>query len=126
MTALPKTLPTTQRPAITAAALNEYPEPTSFEMLLGRNLRVMRILHGYTLETIADKLGCHRSHLCNLERGRVAMSLRILYNYCGLLSVTPADVLPTMAEAAAIGQREWARVAAERGVRQEEGQRDGE
>ena len=43
--------------------------------LANKNLKYLRKLRGWTQEEFASKLGISRSHLCDIEKGRKAVSL---------------------------------------------------
>lgn len=45
---------------------------------MGLEIKVYRIRKGITQRELADMLGVSQAHLCNVEKGRLALSLKLL------------------------------------------------
>lgn len=60
---------------------------------IGAQLCVARKNAGLLQADVASKLGFGVSYYCNIERGKVALSLTRLVQLCELLNVTPGTVL---------------------------------
>ncbi len=45
---------------------------------MGLEIKVHRIRKGITQRELADMLGISQSHLCNVENGRLSLSLKLL------------------------------------------------
>ncbi len=48
------------------------------QISMGKKVRELRMEAGLSQETFADKAGIHRSHLGEIERGEVDMSISML------------------------------------------------
>ena len=72
--------------------------PTSFvegdlQRTLGRNLRRLREGRGVSQETLAERLGYHRTYLGGIERGERNLTLRTVERLAVALEVEPIDLL---------------------------------
>jgi transcriptional regulator with XRE-family HTH domain len=61
--------------------------------MLGRNIRVLRLKRGWTLEELAFRSGVHANYLGDAERGRRNLSLASLNKIARGLGVEPAVLL---------------------------------
>jgi transcriptional regulator with XRE-family HTH domain len=60
---------------------------------VGRNLRAYRVAHGWSQETLAEKLGVHRTYMGGVERGERNLTLRSLERIAARLSLDPVELL---------------------------------
>ena len=56
-----------------------------------KRLKVLRELHDYTQEYVADKVGLSQAAYGNLERGSSEISIKNLINVCKVYSITIDD-----------------------------------
>lgn len=57
-------------------------------IILGKNIRKYRLMHGFTQEKLADKCGCSNSHIGQIENVRGIPSLDMVVRIANALSVT--------------------------------------
>ena len=55
---------------------------------IGRRIRELRTAKHMTQEYLADSVGVNVSHISNIERNKVSVSLSLLVNICNSLDVT--------------------------------------
>ena len=56
-------------------------------IILGKNIRKYRLMHGFTQEKLADKCGCSNSHIGQIENARGIPSLDMVVRIANALSV---------------------------------------
>lgn len=61
---------------------------------LGAAIHDIRTAAGLTQDVVADKIGCTRSSIANIEAGRQDTTITRLADIADLLGVSPADLLP--------------------------------
>ena len=57
---------------------------------LGERLKAIRNLHGYTQETLAEKVGINLRQLARIEAGESFVTSDTLYRICVVLGISPA------------------------------------
>jgi len=62
---------------------------------IGERLRLARKEKGLTQDQVAAAISLERTSVTNIESGRQRLPLHTLYQYCGLLGVPVAALLPT-------------------------------
>ena len=60
---------------------------------VGRNLRAYRLDRGWSQETLADKLGVHRTYMGGIERGERNLTLKSVERIAARLRVDPLELL---------------------------------
>jgi transcriptional regulator with XRE-family HTH domain len=78
--------------------------------ILVERLRLRRMRLRMNQEAVAHALGLTRTSIVNMEACRQPVALHYLYQWCELLGVEPAEVLPTCQEVCEFIQgdnRQW-------------------
>lgn len=65
---------------------------------LGRELRARRKERRLTQEELATKLGMRRTSIANMEAGRQATPLHVIYQMCEILEISVREFLPPVHE----------------------------
>lgn len=65
----------------------------SLRAQLGRRLRILRAVHGWSQEALADASGLHRTYISAIERGRCNLSLDNLERLAAAFGVTSSALL---------------------------------
>lgn len=60
---------------------------------LGRRLRILRAVHGWSQEALADASGLHRTYISAIERGHCNLSLDNLERLAAAFGVTSSALL---------------------------------
>ena len=60
------------------------------QMMIGKKVRELRMESGLSQESFADKAGIHRSHIGEIERGEVDLTLSLLVRIAQTLEVPPS------------------------------------
>ncbi len=68
-------------------------EKHNIQILIGQNLRNIRISLGLTQEEVAESLGLAPRYLSDIERNKTKGSITTLVKLCNLYNVTPTIVL---------------------------------
>lgn len=71
----------------------EDKEYEKFELAFIQRLIVRRKVLGLTQKDMAEKLGCSKTHVCNIENGNTKISAYHLMKWCSILDISPSDVL---------------------------------
>ena len=61
--------------------------------ILARNLRSLRLEHGWSQERMAEKCGLHRTYVGAIERGERNVTLDTLQQLASSLGVTSAELI---------------------------------
>ena len=61
--------------------------------VVGRNIKSLRKLEGWSQETLAAKLGCTRSAVSLYESGRISPKMSMLEKLAALLGVSVAELV---------------------------------
>lgn len=77
------------------AAAKPPPSPKEASPIIhhGRRLKHARLLKGYTLKQLAEKVDCSESMISKLENSRLSPSLAMLHRIAAELDVTVSDLL---------------------------------
>lgn len=70
------------------------PDEPRFYLLLGANIRSVRLDRGLTQGDLAAAIGLDRSSIANIERGRQKVPLYAFTLLTEVLSQDPAELLP--------------------------------
>ena len=62
-------------------------------ILIGLILRQHREQCSLTQEYVAEKAGCHASYLSTIENGKAYLSIRVLFELCKALKISPSDLI---------------------------------
>jgi transcriptional regulator with XRE-family HTH domain len=65
----------------------------NIQVQLGARIRELRLEKGLSQEKLADACGLHRSHMGEIERGNVNVTLSTLLAIAQKLQTTPAALL---------------------------------
>ena len=68
-------------------------EKNTLQILIGKNLKNIRISLGLTQEEVAESLGLAPRYLSDIERNKTKGSLTTLVKLCNIYKVTPTVVL---------------------------------
>ena len=68
-------------------------EPLTALQLFGATVRARRKALGLTLRALAANTGLHRSHLSDIECGKVSITLDTLFHLAAALDVPPTHLL---------------------------------
>jgi transcriptional regulator with XRE-family HTH domain len=60
---------------------------------LGKNVRRLRVAHGWSQEDYADRAGIHRTYVSDIERGRRNPSVTLIEKLAKPLGVTAGQLL---------------------------------
>lgn len=60
---------------------------------IGINIKIKRIRQGISQAKLAKLLGVSAAHLCNIENGKVKISLNMLYKLTGFFKCSLDDLL---------------------------------
>lgn len=60
---------------------------------IGINIKIKRIRQGVSQAKLARILGVSAAHLCNIENGKVKLSLKMLYKLTGFFECSLDDLL---------------------------------
>lgn len=60
---------------------------------VGRRIAKFRKRMGLRQYEVAEKIGVNDKHISNIETGRCAPSLELIMKLCGVLQITPNDLL---------------------------------
>ena len=60
---------------------------------LARRVRVLRAVHGWSQETLAELAGIHRTYISNIERGRCNVGIETLDKLARAFNTTAARLL---------------------------------
>lgn len=60
---------------------------------IGINIKIKRIRQGISQAKLAKLLGVSAAHLCNIENGKVKISLKKLYKLTGFFKCSLDDLL---------------------------------
>ena len=60
---------------------------------IGINIKIKRIRQGISQAKLAKLLGVSAAHLCNIEKGKVKISLKMLYKLTGFFKCSLDDLL---------------------------------
>lgn len=60
---------------------------------IGINIKIKRIRQGISQAKLAKLLGVSAAHLCNIENGKVKISLKTLYKLTGFFKCSLDDLL---------------------------------
>ena len=60
---------------------------------IGINIKIKRIRQGISQAKLAKLLGVSAAHLCNIENGKVKISLKMLYKLTGFFECSLDDLL---------------------------------
>lgn len=75
--------------------------PVTVSDLVGNVIRRKRLYYGVTQEGLADMIGVTRTHICNIEAGRLQMiGLDLLWDIAAALGVDTRSLIPTIEELA--------------------------
>lgn len=66
--------------------------------VMGRRIREARIKNGLTQENLAQRVSLTRTSITNVEKGRQAIQIHVLYNFAAALNLEPKDLIPLMRE----------------------------
>ncbi|MBO7928085.1 helix-turn-helix transcriptional regulator [Pseudoalteromonas sp. K222D] len=66
--------------------------------LIGMNIKLARIKHGFSQAELAHKLGVEQSYISRIESGSVAVSCQKIYEVIHLLGCDMIDVFPNAQE----------------------------
>ena len=69
----------------------ETPSPSLVS--LGRRVRVLRFLNGWSQEVLAEMCGVHRTYICSVEKGRCNLSLRRLEKLAAAFGLSVSELL---------------------------------
>ena len=61
--------------------------------IIGKNIRAWRKRCGFTQASLAQEMGKTVDHIAHVESGRNGVSMRMLFDICAVLGVSPNDVL---------------------------------
>ena len=75
------------------ATLARAVNTTPMRQQLGRRIRVLRAVHGWSQETLAELSGIHRTYISNIERARCNVSLDTLDKLARAFNTTAAALL---------------------------------
>lgn len=62
-------------------------------MTPSENMKNLRLMHGFSLKEIADKIGCAPNTISNWERGVGSPKMHFVQSLCELYNVTPNQFL---------------------------------
>ena len=62
--------------------------------IIGEQIKVKRLANSLKQENLAFKVGLTRSSIAQIEAGKQAPSVYLLYRLCDALKITVSDVLP--------------------------------
>lgn len=65
----------------------------SVDQMIGMRIRASREAQGYSLQEVANEVGCTNVHLSTLENGRRRWNSEILFKTCLFLNIPPGLVL---------------------------------
>ena len=65
----------------------------ALQIVVGRNIRRLRLARGVSQEELADEIGVHRTYMGGVERGERNLTLRSLERLAERLGVTPLSLL---------------------------------
>ncbi len=68
-------------------------EYEKFETAFIQRLVMYRKALSLTQKEMADKLGCSKTHVCNIENGHTKISGYMLMKWCYVLNISPSDML---------------------------------
>jgi len=63
------------------------------QIVVGRNIRRLRLARGLSQEDLADEIGVHRTYMGGVERGERNLTLRSLERLAERLGVSPLSLL---------------------------------
>ena len=69
----------------------ETPSPSLVS--LGRRLRLLRVLNGWSQEVLAEMCGMHRTYICSLEKGRCNLRFGTLEKLAAALGLSVSELL---------------------------------
>lgn len=61
--------------------------------VIGINIKIRRIRQGISQARMVKNLGVSAAHLCNVENGKVKISLKMLYKLTGFFKCSLDDLL---------------------------------
>jgi transcriptional regulator with XRE-family HTH domain len=65
----------------------------ALQIVVGRNIRRLRLERGLSQEELADEIGVHRTYMGGVERGERNLTLRSLERLAQRLGVSPLALL---------------------------------
>lgn len=68
-------------------------EYEKFELAFIQRLVMYRNALKLTQKDMAEKLGCSKTHVCNIENGNTKISGYLLMKWCYVLNISPSDML---------------------------------
>ena len=68
-------------------------EYEKFETAFIQRLVIYRKALKLTQKDMAEKLGCSKTHVCNIENGNTKISGYLLMKWCYALNISPSDML---------------------------------
>jgi transcriptional regulator with XRE-family HTH domain len=72
----------------------------ALQIVVGRNIRRLRLARGLSQEDLADEIGVHRTYMGGVERGERNLTLRSLERLAERLGVSPLSLLADAPDAA--------------------------
>jgi transcriptional regulator with XRE-family HTH domain len=69
--------------------------PGKVRLRIGRNIRQLRLLHGWSQEQLAERVDITEKHIGQLERGKVNVGVDRLTSVANELAVDVAELLRT-------------------------------
>lgn len=68
----------------------------SLQIFIGKKVQFIRSERGYSQEDLADLTGMTRVSITNIEAGRQAINLRVLYIICCVVNESPSFFFPPL------------------------------
>ena len=68
-------------------------EYEKFETAFIQRLVIYRRALKLTQKDMAEKLGCSKTHVCNIENGNTKISDYLMMKWCYVLNISPSDML---------------------------------
>lgn len=68
-------------------------EYEKFEISFIQRLVTYRKKLKLSQKDIAERLGCSKTHVCNIENGHTKISAYLLMKWCHVLNISPSDML---------------------------------
>lgn len=66
---------------------------SNYDVLIGEEMRIQRILHKMTLKEMASHLGCSYNTVAYYEKGKIPITVQTLIKYCEALNVDYIELL---------------------------------
>jgi transcriptional regulator with XRE-family HTH domain len=60
-------------------------------IITGHNIRRLRTMHGYTQETLANRIKAKTSHISEMENGKRGIGEKIIVRLCNVFKVEPYE-----------------------------------